>query len=71
MATIRTTAHPAAGLGTWINDLRHELGKDLQRRRVYNQTYEQLAGLSDRDLADIGVSRLQIADIAREAADRR
>ncbi len=40
----------------------------MERRRVYNQTLFELQGLSDRDLADLGLSRLTIADVAREAA---
>ena len=40
----------------------------LERRRVYNQTLFELNGLSDRDLADLGLARGMISDVAREAA---
>ncbi len=40
----------------------------LARRAVYNRTLSELRALSDRDLADLGVSRFQITDLAREAA---
>lgn len=40
----------------------------IERRRVYNQTRFELNGLSDRDLADLGLARASIADIAYEAA---
>ena len=44
-------------------------GKDVvDRRRVYNQTVAELNHLSDRDLADLGLARANIGDIAREAA---
>ena len=45
--------------------------KDLiARRRVFNQTLYELNHLSDRDLSDLGLSRANIADVAREAAYR-
>jgi uncharacterized protein YjiS (DUF1127 family) len=34
-------------------------------QRLYNQTYRELDALSDRELADIGVRRGDIQDIAR------
>ena len=40
----------------------------INQRRVYTRTVTELNSLSDRELADLGISRLGIADIAREAA---
>jgi len=40
----------------------------LARRAVYTRTLAELNALSDRDLADLGVVRAQVADLAREAA---
>ena len=40
----------------------------LERRRVYQQTVAELTNLSDRDLADLGLSRSNINAIAHEAA---
>ena len=40
----------------------------VERRRVYTVTVRELSGLSDRDLSDIGMSRGNIEDLAREAA---
>ena len=71
MATMDTTRGRTADLGAWLRSAWSEFRDDLERRRVYNDTYAQLNGLSDRDLSDIGVSRLQIGDIARDAAHRR
>lgn len=34
--------------------------------REYQRTYNELDGLSDRELSDIGVRRGDIADIARQ-----
>ena len=44
------------------------LGAALARRRVYNRTLEELRGLTDRELADLGISRFSIAQVAHEAA---
>jgi uncharacterized protein YjiS (DUF1127 family) len=41
---------------------------NLARRAVYNQTVRELLILSDRELADLGISRYDIPAIAREAA---
>ncbi|WP_116133828.1 DUF1127 domain-containing protein [Tropicimonas sp. IMCC34043] len=37
-------------------------------RAVYTQIYNELSSLSDRELADIGLSRNMIRDIALQAA---
>ncbi len=39
-------------------------------RAVYLQTLEELSALTDRDLADLGIARISIEDVAREAARR-
>ena len=45
-----------------------KVAKDaIERRRVYTQTMFELNGLSDRDLADLGLARCMIAQVAREA----
>lgn len=38
------------------------------QRRLYNQTIQELKSLTDRELADLGISRLSIASVAHEAA---
>ncbi len=40
----------------------------IARRRVFNQTLFELSHLSDRDLSDLGLSRANITEVAREAA---
>jgi len=35
--------------------------------RKYQATYDELNALSDRELVDIGLSRLNVRDVAREA----
>ena len=40
----------------------------VQRYRTYRQTLEELESLSDRELADLSISRSQIRGIAYRAA---
>lgn len=39
------------------------------RRAIYNQTVFELSELTDRELADLGISRADIGRIANESAD--
>jgi uncharacterized protein YjiS (DUF1127 family) len=43
------------------------LRQSLADYRKYLATYDELNALSDRELADINLSRLSLRDIAREA----
>lgn len=38
------------------------------RRAIYRRTLAELRALSDRDLADMGINRFDIEDLAYEAA---
>jgi YD repeat-containing protein len=38
--------------------------------RKYRQTYNELAQLSNRDLADVGIRRSEISAIARQSASQ-
>ena len=40
----------------------------IHQRRVYAHTVAELNALTDRELADLGISRFSIPEIAREAA---
>lgn len=39
----------------------------LNRWREYRRTIAELGGLSDRELADLGISRSDISSVARDA----
>ncbi|KMK66657.1 DUF1127 domain-containing protein [Puniceibacterium sp. IMCC21224] len=45
-----------------------KLRLQLAQRRTYNQTLRELEALSNRELADLGISRSSIRSIAQEAA---
>jgi uncharacterized protein YjiS (DUF1127 family) len=40
----------------------------IRAYKLYRQTVSQLSELSDRELADLGMSRFEIAAVARKAA---
>ncbi len=44
------------------------ISASVRQRRVYAQTLTELTALSDRELNDLGISRLAIPEIAHEAA---
>ena len=58
--------HPP--LGQRIAEFRASISERMARARVYRNTVSELQGLSDRDLADLGISRASIRSIALEAA---
>ena len=49
-------------------DLRADLLERFAQYRLYRATLSELASLSDRDLADLGLHRAMIDDVAREAS---
>ena len=62
--TLNDYAAPANGLFA-------RLRQAIADYRVYVATRNELEALSDHELADIDVTRANIADIAREAAAHR
>lgn len=57
---------PAGTLATptrWIAQVR----RAWTQYRAYNDTLAEIQGLTDRELADIGINRLMIRDIAHHA----
>ena len=70
MAYVNSSRAAAVGLSDRVSAFVASVKLSLQRRATYQQTLNELNALSDRDLADLGLSRLQIRSIAREAAYR-
>ena len=53
---------------TFIEQKRDQMQTAIAQRRVYVETYQALAMLTDRDLGDLGIQRGRIKKLAREAA---
>jgi uncharacterized protein YjiS (DUF1127 family) len=60
----RSRSGLADRLAAYLADVREA----ARRYRVYRRTLAELNSMSDRDLADIGLYRGQIEDVAAEAA---
>ena len=43
----------------------------LAHNRIYSNTLNELRTLNDRDLADLGLSRSMLRQVARDAADSK
>lgn len=56
------------GLGAWVRNTLAAWNDAAKRRAVYAQVRAELGYMSDRDLADINLSRHQIDEIAFQAA---
>ncbi len=68
MAYVQTSIAMTARSAERHSGLFANLGAALARRRLYARTLAELRELSDRELADLGMSRLSIARVAHEAA---
>lgn len=62
--------HPTKWSGSLLSRLFAQLSEHVARRRSVAQTTAELAALSDRDLADIGLHRGNIRAVARRVHAR-
>lgn len=70
MAYVNSTRSVSVSFSDRFNAVVKVVMAMIERRKVYMQTVKELNLLSDRDLADLGISRSAIADVAREASYR-
>jgi len=68
MAYVTTTRLARNGLLARFISLKGTVVTAVRQRRVYTRTVAELNALTDRELADLGISRLGISEIAYEAA---
>jgi uncharacterized protein YjiS (DUF1127 family) len=68
MAYVNTTRVARKGVVERFVMLKDFAATALNQRRVYGRTVAELNALSDRELADLGISRISIPGIAHEAA---
>ena len=55
-------------IGGWFSKFRRNRQDERRRFQLYFQIYGALSRLSERELAEKGISRLEIADVAMKAA---
>ena len=70
MAFITTNTQNVAGnaFARMITDAIADFKAASARRAVYRDVVVQLEGMTDRDLADVGIARIAIRDVATQAA---
>jgi uncharacterized protein YjiS (DUF1127 family) len=69
MATfVNSTTAATPGLVERLLAFRPVIAEAMRKRRLYSQTMYELNMLTDRELTDLGISRLSITEVAREAA---
>lgn len=68
MTYVNASAKRGSGLWDRLMATVDELRAAQRRRALYARTLRELNALTDKELADLGIARIQIADVAREAA---
>jgi uncharacterized protein YjiS (DUF1127 family) len=68
MAYVNTSRAASLSLADRFPGFLANLKASFARRAVYMQTVRELDALTDRELADLGISRLDVPTLAREAA---
>lgn len=68
MAYVNTTPVARKGFADRLAYAKDIVLTAFNQRRIYTRTVAELNSLTDRELADLGISRLGITEIAREAA---
>ncbi len=68
MAYVNTTRVARKGMLDRLVAVKDGIATAIQQRRVYIRTVTELNGLTDRELADLGIGRASIPEIAHEAA---
>ncbi|SDE47902.1 protein of unknown function [Limimaricola pyoseonensis] len=63
-----TDITPRPGFFGRLAALRDGMARRRARAQAYARTYDELQSLSERELADLGISRAMIRDIAERAA---
>lgn len=68
MAYVNTTRFSQISLLSRVLAMTSSITAALRQRQTYLRTLRELNNLSDRDLADLGIHRASLADIAHESA---
>ena len=61
------TEERSASQPEWMNEMLDTVVNKLRSYRKYQETYRELSRLSSRELADLGIARSEISNVARKA----
>ena len=70
MAYALSNTNTALGLPATLQTVANAWKIARAKRAVFNRTYNELNALDDRDLADIGIARGAVRNLAREVAEK-
>lgn len=68
MAYLNTTSATTSSLNTRIGSAFDALVARYKQHRLYRETFDGLSALSNRELADLGLTRCEIKRVAKKAA---
>jgi len=68
MAFLTDTRIAAGSLAERFGRIRAAIEDSFARRSLYRRTLAELQALTDRDLADLGIARADLPQLARAAA---
>lgn len=68
MAFTITQSAGTTGLSAKVSRIIELWNDRAEKRRVYRQTFDELAQMTNRELSDLGLNRSMIRSIAHEAA---
>ena len=62
---------PKSPITARLTDAWDDMRRRRAERRSFRRTHAELSRMTDRELADVGITRLEIADVALEVARSR
>lgn len=68
MTFVTETYTPHVSIRERFETFRVNMAAAAKKRQAYRQTMDELQGLTDRDLADLGIHRSMIPAVAYDAA---
>lgn len=67
MALVHHNSISRPGVGEWLRHLAEVTRQDLAQYRLYRRTVAELRELSNRELADLGLNRSMVRQVAIDA----
>ncbi|MGC1506633.1 MAG: DUF1127 domain-containing protein [Sulfitobacter sp.] len=68
MAYLTTTSAIGTSFGARATAAFQSIAASYKQHRLYRETFDELSALSNRELADLGLNRSNLHQVARESA---